>query len=647
MAGRIGDADKERVRDANPIEAVVAEYVALKPAGRGSLKGLCPFHDEKTSSFQVSPPRGTYHCFGCGVGGDVFSFVAEIEHLSFVEAVERLAERAGVTITRVAGGSSVRGETGSRRRLLAATKAAAEFYTEQLATQEAAPAREFLTQRGFDAASAAHFGCGYAPSGWDRLVKTLTQQGFSLEELYKAGLAKMGQRGPIDAFHRRLLWSIREPSGDVVGFGARRLYDDDKLEAKYVNTAETPLYRKSQLLFGLDLARREISRSRQVVVVEGYTDVMAMHVAGVPTAVATCGTAFADEHISVLRRYLLDEDVMRGKVIYTFDGDAAGQKAALKAFDSDQRFAANTFIAVAPDGMDPCELRQRSGDSAVRALVESRTPLFAFAIRAIVGKYDLETSEGRVAALREAVPVVARIRENQLRMDYARQLAGWVGSDVDEAIAEVRRAASRRGGRPDGGPGGRPGALPSPGRGEPPGALGNARRPAVARTADAPHVRTERELLRLVLQRPDLVAGSYQDVRREAFSDNALGAIHDAVLGLGGPQSGLSGPGWITAVAAEVCEEYRTLVTQLAVEPLLLADEYRNRRRQEPDVSYASRFIALMAERVAAADQARLRSALQRAEADQDRDAAARIQAELHAISNYRRALAERGRGDG
>ncbi len=446
MAGRISEADKERVRDASRIEQVVGEYVALRNAGGGNLKGLCPFHDEKTPSFQVSPARGYYHCFGCGQGGDVFTFLQEIEHLTFVETVQRLAERFNIPLTMTEGGTSTRAERGTRPRLLAANKAAAEFYAAQLGTPAAETARAFLAERGFDLAAAAHFGCGYAPDGWDALVKTLTAAGFSLEELYKAGLARQGQRGPIDQFHRRLLWAIHDNSGDVVGFGARRLFDDDRLEAKYINTAETMLYKKSQVLFGLDLAKRDISRQRRVVVVEGYTDVMAMHLAGVTTAVASCGTAFGDEHISVLRRYLLDSDVIRGEVVYTFDGDAAGQKAALKAFDSDQKFAAHTFIAVAPAGMDPCELRQAKGDEAVRALVENRTPLFNFAIQSTLAQYNLDTAEGRVAATGAAVPLVARIKESTLRDEYIRQLAGLLGSElgpIRQRVKEFDAAAAR------------------------------------------------------------------------------------------------------------------------------------------------------------------------------------------------------------
>ncbi len=445
MAGRISEQDKERVRDVSRIEAVVGEHIALRRAGGGNLKGLCPFHEEKTPSFQVSPARGTFHCFGCGEGGDVFEFVMKTKQVTFVEAVQWLADRAGISLSLVEGGTSTRTERGSRSRLIAITKATAEFYAAELSSDEAAPARAFLAQRGFDLAAAAHFGCGFAPGGWDSLVKHLLRKGFEVPEMIRAGVARNGQHGPIDNFLRRLVWTIRDPAGDVVGFGARRIFDDDRLEAKYVNTSgESPLYRKSQVLFGLDLAKKDISRLRQVVVVEGYTDVMAMHLSGVTTAVASCGTAFGEEHIGVLRRYLLDSNVIRGEVIYVFDGDAAGQAAALKAFDSDQRFAANTFVAVAPGGMDPCELRQSKGETAVRELVRSRRPLFAFAVETTLRGYDLETAEGRTNGLAAAIPLVAKIKEDTLREDYSRLLAGMVGAEIGPVVQRVRQAVKER-----------------------------------------------------------------------------------------------------------------------------------------------------------------------------------------------------------
>jgi DNA primase len=680
VAGRISDADRERVRDASRIEQVVGEYVALRSAGGGNLKGLCPFHDEKTPSFQVSPGRGYYHCFGCDKGGDVFAFLQEIEHLTYVEAVQRLAERANITLTIVEGGTSTRSERGTRPRLLAANKAAAEFYAAQLTTEGAQTARTFLSDRGFDLAAAAHFGCGYAPDGWDKLVKALTARGFSLDELYRAGLARQGQRGPIDQFHRRLLWAIRDAAGDVVGFGARRLYDDDRLEAKYLNTSETPLYKKSQVLFGLDLAKRDISRQRRAVVVEGYTDVMAMHLAGVTTAVASCGTAFGDEHISVLRRYLLDAEVIRGEVVYTFDGDSAGQKAAIKAFESDQRFAANTYVAVAPAGMDPCELRQAKGDEAVRALVDNRTPLFAFAITTTLKQYNLDTAEGRVAATNATVPLVAGIKEATLRDEYIRQLAGWLGSELEPIRGRVRefeaaaaRAAKRAAvpaghrvaeaaGQRNGGPPGRrqgsgdaqravadheqpePPPEPPDEEAEPPDDVG-LEVLGTGATFHRPHpknpaLRVEREALQLALQHPDLVVAGYPHVSEEAYTDTTYAAVHRAIAAAGGPPSDGSKAAWVDTVAEQLpTGAFRSLVTELAVEPPPVPPDAVNAR-------YAGAILARMAERVAAAEERNLRSAMQRAEASGDSGLVLRLHADLVAVANYRRALADRARGD-
>ena len=249
-----------------------------------------------------------------------------------------------------------------------------------------------------------------------------------------------------------MLWAIRDAAGDVVGFGARRLFDDDRLEAKYINTSETPLYKKSQVLFGLDLAKRDISRQRRAVVVEGYTDVMAMHLAGVTTAVASCGTAFGDEHISVLRRYLLDSEVIRGEVVYTFDGDAAGQKAALKAFDSDQRFAANTYVAVAPAGMDPCELRLAKGDEAVQGAGGDPQP--AVRVRHHAPRWTATTWTPPRAGWRPP-PRRSRWWPGSRRAPCAtstsRQLAGWLGSELgtDPAAGAGLHRRCRPGGQAD------------------------------------------------------------------------------------------------------------------------------------------------------------------------------------------------------
>ncbi|MFI9380133.1 DNA primase [Kutzneria sp. NPDC052558] len=632
MAGRIRDSDIAEVRDRNRIDEVVGEYVALRRAGGGALKGLCPFHDEKTPSFNVRSTHGTFHCFGCGEGGDVIAFVMKIDHLSFVESVERLAERVGIQLTYEGGGASVQRDRGTRSRLLDAHRAASEFYMEQLRTPDALKAREYLAERDFDEATASTFGCGFAPAGWDLLTKHLLGRGFELEELYKAGLSREGQRGPIDRFHRRLLWPLKDLGGDVVGFGARRLFDDDRIEAKYVNTAETPIFKKSQVLFGIDLAKREIARRHQVVVVEGYTDVMAMHAAGVPTAVAACGTAFGSDHISVLRRLLMDDDAFRGEVIFTFDGDAAGQKAALKAFEDEQKFAAQTFVCIAPDGMDPCELRQNKGETAVRDLVARRQPLFTFAIKALLAEHDLDTAEGRVDALRRAVPMVAQIKDVSLRDEYARQLAGWVGwEDTNTVVRRVRESAggggepARRGRRVQQ-------ADPSQ------GALGlDVSGPARPRRDD-PALWTQREALKVALQAPALAGPYYDSLPEDSFSDPAYLELHRAVIAAGGASCGISGPAFVDAVGQGLQHQsLKSLLTELAVEPLQV--------KSEVDIRYVEVIVARLQETLVGKQVADLKSRLQRLSPVEQPDEYRELFGDLVALEQYKKALREQGIG--
>ncbi|NBM18647.1 DNA primase, partial [Streptomyces sp. GC420] len=447
MAGRINDDDVKAVRDAVPIDAVVSEYLQLRNAGGGNLKGLCPFHDEKSPSFQVSPSKGLYYCFGCQAGGDTLDFVMKIDHLSFSEAVERLAGTAGITLRYEEGGYTPNSQRGERIRLVEAHKIAAQFYIEQLDGPEAEIGRTFLAERGFDQNAAQHFGVGYSPAGWDHLTRYLRGKGFSDKELILSGLAQDSRSGkPIDRFRGRLMWPIRDITGEVVGFGARKLREDDN-GPKYLNTPETAIYKKSQVLYGIDLAKKEIARTSRAVVVEGYTDVMACHLAGVTTAIATCGTAFGSDHIKILRRLLMDNAT--AEVIFTFDGDAAGQKAALRAFEDDQKFAAETSIAITPGGMDPCELRLAEGDSAVESLVETRTPLFEFAIRQMVKRHNLDTPAGRAAALDEAAPIVANIKNIAIQHESAVQLAGILGildtQFVVRRVAQLARWARERG----------------------------------------------------------------------------------------------------------------------------------------------------------------------------------------------------------
>lgn len=542
---RISDRDIAAIREGARIEDVVGDYVQLRRAGADSLKGLCPFHNEKSPSFHVRPNHGHFHCFGCGEGGDVYAFVQKIEHVSFVEAVELLADRIGHTISYTGAATSVQRDRGSRSRLIAANAAAAAFYAEALESPEAALARKYLTERSFDAAAAHHFGCGFAPSGWDSLTKHLQRKGFEFKELEAAGLSRQGRRGPIDRFHRRLLWPIRSSAGEVIGFGARRLFDDDPMDAKYVNTPETLLYKKSSVLFGIDLAKRDIARGHQAVVVEGYTDVMAMHLAGVTTAVASCGTAFGDEHLAMLRRLMMDDSFFRGELIYVFDGDEAGRAAALKAFDGEQNLAGQSFVAVAPDGMDPCDLRLASGDTALRDLVARRTPLFEFAIRTALAESDLESAEGRVGALRRCVPMVGQIKDPTLRDEYARQLAGWVGwDDVAQVIDRVRGEA-KNATRPNRGGA----ATKTPRRVAHESTDTGSAEPAAARPDPRdPTLWPQREALKSALQYPALTGPVFDTLTVESFTHPGYAAVRAAIDAAGGTATGVTGAQWMDMV---------------------------------------------------------------------------------------------------
>ncbi|MFF7363261.1 DNA primase [Streptomyces sp. NPDC008125] len=567
MAGRINDDDVKAVRDAVPIDSVVSEYLQLKNAGGGNLKGLCPFHDEKSPSFQVSPSKGLFHCFGCQEGGDTLAFVMKIDHLTFSETVERLAAKAGITLRYEEGGYNPSHQRGERIRLIEAHQAAAKFYVEQLDGPEAEIGRKFLAERGFDQAAAAHFGVGYSPAGWDHLTRYLRGKGFSDKELITSGLSQDGRRGPIDRFRGRLMWPISDTAGEIVGFGARKLRDDDN-GPKYLNTPETPVYKKSQVLYGIDLAKKDIAKASRAVVVEGYTDVMACHLAGVTTAIATCGTAFGNDHIKILRRLLMDNGSAR--VIFTFDGDAAGQKAALRAFEDDQKFAAETYIAIAPDNMDPCDLRLVKGDDAVRDLVEPRTPLFEFALRQIVGRYDLETPAGRAAALDEAAPVVAKIKTSSVQREVAVQLAGLVGIlDQEYVVHRVHQLAQwARGRGGDGGRQGNGGKQARPGGRHQDVAPVSITPSGPALNLRSPAHRTERELLKLALQKPALVSPAFDAYGSDEFTAPPYAAVRECIAEAGGAEQGVAEPRDYLAAVLEATphDSVRKLVTELAVE---------------------------------------------------------------------------------
>ncbi len=593
MAGLIKTSVIDEVRDRVRIEDVVGDYVTLKAAGVGSMKGLCPFHDEKTPSFHVRPHVGRWHCFGCGEGGDAIAFIEQIEHVSFVEAIELLARKAGVEVEYDdTGRGQKRGPSEvTRSRLIDAHRVAEEFYFEQLKKPEAEAGRKMLAERGFDQSAIDHFRVGYSPNSWDAMLKELRRRGFNEKEISASGLVTQGNRGPYDRFRDRLMWPIRSITGDPIGFGARKLSDDDK-GPKYLNTPETMIYKKSQVLYGLDLAKRAIADNHRIVVVEGYTDVMAAHLAGIPNAVATCGTAFGSDHVKIVRRLMGDGanpaagvilssgKAFGGEVIFTFDGDEAGQKAALRAFQEDQNFAAQTFVAISPGGLDPCDVRMKYGDDAVRQIIEGREPLFAFVIRSVLSGLPLKTAEGRTAGLRAAAPVVSSIRDRVLRSEYTRQLAGWLGMDeamVRQSVHQAARAGASITSVP---------TQMRRGDLEPP----VQNRPVLAprKSLRDPIERVEREALEVMLQLPSLaMAANAQQLPPQSFTIPIHRAVHDAIRAAGGVSlhgqrvaelqnagdtgdlDGKATAWFVEQVTSQTDDVVRQAITQLAVEPLL------------------------------------------------------------------------------
>ena len=541
VAGLIRRADIDEVRQRVNIADVVGQFVALKRAGVDSFKGLCPFHDEKSPSFNVRPNSAYFNCFGCGEKGDVFKFLMAIELVTFYEAVEKLAAQVGFQLTYEDGGPER--DVSQRARILEANTAAEQYFVDQLSTPEARLGQDFLTGRGFDRASCDHFRVGFGPNSYDALTKYLKSKKFTEEELEAAGLVSRGDRGIYDRFRGRLIWPIRDVTGATIGFGARRLRDDDQ-GPKYLNTAETSVYHKAKALYGIDLAKRAISKDRRVVVVEGYTDVMACHIAGITTAVATCGTAFGPDHVSLIRRILGDVEAgdqrSRGEVIFTFDPDEAGQKAASKAFAEDSKFAANTFVAVAPDGLDPCDLRLERGDESLRAIIEAKTPLFEFIIKRTLVGFDLSTVEGRVQATRAVAPVIATIKDRSVIDGYIRVVSGWIGVEPGDIQTAMRGKATVRV--------------------EVERDTGDA---VTFRSLDRhPQWLLERDVLVVALQYPERVgierAG---EIVACHFDNPALSAVRTAMVGA---FAAFATPNWVSSIVDGVDEPLHGLVGELA-----------------------------------------------------------------------------------
>jgi DNA primase len=624
VPGRIRDEDIEAVRNRSPIAEVVGEYLQLRSAGGGSLKGLCPFHEEKTPSFNVTPARGLWYCFSCAEGGDVIAFVRKIDSLGFTEAVERLAAGAGFELRYEQGGAVPGQEQSRRRRLIEAHRAAADFYVQQFSTASAAPAREFLTSRGFELSDAERFGVGYAPDDWEVTTRHLRGLGFTEEELLTGGLAGRGRHGLTDKFRGRLIWPIRDLSGEVIAFGARKLAADDN-GPKYLNTPESPIFKKSSVLYGADLAKRDIAQSRQAVIVEGYTDVMACHLAGVTTAVATSGTSFGEGHIAILRRLIMDADRLRGEIIFTFDGDAAGRRAALRAFKLEEQFKTQTYFAVQPDGLDPCDLRLKEGEAAVKELVASRVPLYEFAVRSAIGEYDLESAEGRLGALDAAAKIVADIKDIGLRKVYAGRIDRWLGLLDEDLVLKrigeyIRVPGQRRAG--------------SAGQ----AAAADARPSPAAYDPSDPIVNLERQALKLAIQRPALLGPAFDGMGPDVFTSPAHRAVRELIAGCGGVATAGPAREWIDRLLeAAPNDNARMFLTRLAVESAEApgADA-------EPDARYADDVLTRIEELAVSRQIVAVKSRLQRMNPVSGQTEYNRMFGDLVALEQRRKLLLER-----
>ncbi len=620
MAGRISQKDIEEVRQRTNIADVINEYVPLRSAGGGELKGLCPFHDEKSPSFTVSPGKGFFHCFGCKEGGNVFDFVQKLDSLSFRETVEKLAAKLGLQLTYEDGGPSNE-ESNQRARILEANRAAADFYEKNYETDDAKPGRALLEARGFDLESCKKFSIGWAPKGWTSLTEHLKSLGFSDDELVAAALSTKGERGLYDKFRGRVIWPIRDQSNAVIGFGARKIFDDDT-GPKYLNTSETPVYHKSQVLYGIDLAKREIAKAQQVVVVEGYTDVMACHLAGVTTAVATCGTAFGDEHIRILNRILSSDATNPAQVIFNFDPDEAGQKAAMRAFNDASKFNAQTFMAIGPDGLDPSDLRTKQGDQAVLDMIANKKPLLEFAISRSMSKFDLQSREGQVGAARAAATLVAQIDDAVMRGVYEKYVADATSLDrssVGQLVAEHGKSIRRT-------------------------AVSNLRTDAATPTAQAedappplnlndPVIQFERNLLMVMIQLPEACSLElFARIAKANFSSPLHLALARVIYS---ERSSGSDENLLERCLAKLDEAQQSTLRELAMMPLQAADATARLRVGQGIINKGL-------ERTIDYEKNALRGQRRQAEAVMDEAAIAEVDRKLMALTTELHALRSR-----
>jgi DNA primase len=617
VAGRILKEDIESLRAQADIVTVVADYTQVRRAGR-SFKGLCPFHTERTPSFTVTPEGNFFHCFGCGASGDIYDFLMRIEGLEFPEAVESLARRTGFQLRYEELSSRERRAIGERSRLVSTTAAAAAFFQEQLYAPAGEIAREYLKSRGFGRADAQRFDLGYAPNEWEALARALTGQGVAESELIEVGVCVRTERGGLrDRFRGRLIFPVHDAGGDVIGFGGRVLPGEDYGDfdpPKYLNSPETPLYKKTRVLYGVPQARADIVRAGEVVVCEGYTDVMALHQAGFGNAVATCGTAVGIEHLKLISRYAQ-------RAVLAFDADEAGVKAAERAWEAARELGAQGTgtalelrVLVLPEGRDPADLVRDAGVEGMQDAVAAAVPVVPFLLRHQLGAADLTSESGRTAALRDALTVLAREPDADLRREWARsEVAARIGLSYDFVAATARRMdveLDRHEGV----------AVAAPRRAE-----ASTRAGA---DPDRARARREREVLRVALQHPELLPEEWHDVRVEDLTHPTARAVLHALQ-----QAGGAGVDTRAVLEAAGDDELRATIRALTLE-------------EEPaplDAGTAARRVrSLLSDRLAW-ERDELRERLQRLNHQRDLEELLDVQRRLAEVERRRRELAEPG----
>lgn len=522
MAGRINDEDIQALRERANIAAVIGEYTTLKRAG-SRLKGLCPFHSEKTPSFTVDPSRNLFHCFGCGQGGDAYAFLQKIEALSFPESVERLARLSGYELRYEELSPGQRKALGRRTRLVEVVETAAQFFTSQLASPAGAPARDYLASRGLSEDDAAHFRLGWAPDAWDDLVRHLRDSGFDQDEVIEAGLATKGSRGgAIDRFRGRVIFPIVERGGrDVVAFGGRVIPGQalstgprEGAPPKYINSSETEVYKKSETLYALNWARAAIQSERTALVVEGYMDVIGLHLAGVRNVVATCGTALTADHFRHLEKFT-------SRVVLALDADEAGFAAAERArVLAEEVGVREVGVLPLPPGKDPADLAASGKEAVMEALGETKTAV-EFQIEHLLRGAQVDTPEGQVEAYRRTFPLLAQLDDRFLRFTYVRDIvapavrlsADLIEAELDDHLAERGEATQER--------------RQTRQRDE---------RAAVAQLGGVsgggrdPQMHLERQVLQAALQHAELLPVQWKRVSAEDFTAPASKMLHAAIV---------------------------------------------------------------------------------------------------------------------